>query len=401
MKDTKLIKIICIVAVIVIAAIIIIGMALYNKGKIKGEDDLPVVPSIIEENIFGDGEIESKAEQQPQETDEMTVVPTMSDVITTNSTWCGTFQLVWNDMKNKVVKKDIVFNPQIAMAANLNKEEFTEEMLSDEYYFKAYGTKTLDLKKEIEEGINKKFNQTSDIIKDFDWSEKSLNDSNNSKMRRYFFYTMLYREFEFLKEFDKLANGEFGEKYQDIEYFGIDSSTSNEVGSQIYVLYYDSQDDFAVVINTKSNDEVIFCKNPTGKNFNEIYHNMNVKAGKYKGNKNFKKIDEFKAPKINLNEKREYIELEGKTFKTADPIYDTGMIEKAIQTIQFELDEKGGKIKSEAAIDANLVSTSIGAEQQEQPRYFYVDDTFAIFLKEGGKEMPYFAGRIEDITKFQ
>lgn len=28
----------------------------------------------------------------------------MRDTITTDSSWCGTFQLVWNDMKNDVVK---------------------------------------------------------------------------------------------------------------------------------------------------------------------------------------------------------------------------------------------------------------------------------------------------------
>ena len=32
---------------------------------------------------------------------------------------------------------------------------------------------------------------------------------------------------------------------------------------------------------------------------------------------------------------------------------------------------------------------------------FYVDDIFAIFLKELGKDVPYFAGKIEDILKFQ
>ena len=37
----------------------------------------------------------------------------------------------------------------------------------------------------------------------------------------------------------------------------------------------------------------------------------------------------------------------------------------------------------------------------EEPRYFYVDNTFAIFLREKGQSSPYFAGRIEDITKFQ
>ena len=33
--------------------------------------------------------------------------------------------------------------------------------------------------------------------------------------------------------------------------------------------------------------------------------------------------------------------------------------------------------------------------------YFYVDDTFVIFLREKGQELPYFAGRVDDITKFQ
>ena len=37
----------------------------------------------------------------------------------------------------------------------------------------------------------------------------------------------------------------------------------------------------------------------------------------------------------------------------------------------------------------------------DKPRYFYVDDIFTIFLREKGRSIPYFAGRIENITKFQ
>ena len=37
----------------------------------------------------------------------------------------------------------------------------------------------------------------------------------------------------------------------------------------------------------------------------------------------------------------------------------------------------------------------------EELREFVIDDTFAIFLKENGKDKPYFAGKISDITKFQ
>lgn len=368
----------CLIIVTIIIVLLIIGIVIINKTNILG-----------------------KKATNLKETKGVTIVPTMSDIITKDSSWCGTFQLVWNDMKNNVVKNDIVFTPQEKMADNLNKEEFTQDMISDKYYFKIYGLKSLELKEQIEKGIKEKFNQESDILNDFNWSESELDDPNNVDVRRYFFYVMLYRKFEFLQEFDKLENGKFGNKYNDIKYFGIDKNTKNSVGDQIDVLYYNSKDDFAIIINTKNNDEVIFCKNPQGKTFNEIYENMNKESKEYKESKEFKNIDEFKAPNLTFNEKKEYTELQGKEFKTADPIYDTAKIEKAIQTIKFSLDEKGGEIKSEAAIDVMLVTTALSPEKEDEPRYFYLDDTFAIFLREKGRDLPYFAGRIEDITKFQ
>ncbi len=72
-----------------------------------------------------------------------------------------------------------------------------------------------------------------------------------------------------------------------------------------------------------------------------------------------------------------------------------------MQTVKFSLDEKGGEIKSEAGMDVKLDTAAVSFPEKDTPRYFYVDDTFAIFLREKGKEKPYFAGRIEDITKFQ
>lgn len=370
-------KILIIVAILIV--LLIIGVIVINKTNIVG-----------------------KTATKLQQADGITVVPTMRDTITADSSWCGTFQLVWNDMKNDVVKKDVIFTPQEEMAENLNRGEFTQDMLSEEYYFKTYGLKSLELKEQIENGIKEKFNQESDILNDFNWSESELDDPNNADVRRYFFYVMLYRKFEFLQEFDKLENGKFGDKYNDIEYFGIDESTKNSVGNQIDVLYYNSKDDFAIIVNTKTDDEVIFCKSPQGKTFNEIYENMNKESKKYTGSKNFRNIDEFKAPNLTFNEKREYTELQNKEFKTADPIYDTAKIEKAIQTIKFSLDEKGGEIKSEAAIYMTMIATSVDTKPKtDEPRYFYVDDTFTIFLREKGQSLPYFAGRVEDITKFQ
>lgn len=63
----------------------------------------------------------------------------------------------------------------------------------------------------------------------------------------------------------------------------------------------------------------------------------------------------------------------------------------------FVNDKTGGKIKSEAGMMADFKSAIMFDEVRE----FAIDDTFAIFLKEEGKENPYFAGKISDITKFQ
>jgi len=280
-----------------------------------------------------------------ENTEGLYIVPTMRDALYADTVWCGTFQLVWNDMKNEVVKKDIVFDPQLEVADNLNLEEFNTNMISEEYYYKKYGLKTLELKAEIEKGISDKFNETSDILEDFDWTEDGLNDPNNPDMQRYFFYVMLRRSFEFLNEFDELEKGTFGNKYNDIEYFGVDEKSDKKLGEQIDVLYYNSENDFAVILNTKQGDEVIFVKAPKGDDFREIYDNMIEEGDNYKGNTGFFTTDEIKIPKIKLNEKKEYEELAGKPFATNDPLHPVAIIVKAIQTIQFELNAKGGEIK--------------------------------------------------------
>ncbi len=271
---------------------------------------------------------------------EITVVPTMNDKISGDSSWCGSLQLAWNEMKNEIVGKDIEVSPQIEMVENLNKEDFNTSMLSDDYYYIAHGPQTLELKEKIEKGIDEKFNSGNNTINDNDdvSQASSSHEPNNfflplildqeneedeeeihEKVKsdilnrfdwdnpdKCFIYSMLYREFKYLKKFDKLASGKFGKSFENIEYFGIDKETDDFVGKQIEVLYYNSKNDFAVSINTKSNDEVIFCKNPKGNTFKKIYENMQSKAKKYKGYTSFKGIDELKVPYLNLDIETEF-----------------------------------------------------------------------------------------------
>ena len=317
-------------------------------------------------------------------TEGITTALTLEDEIQNDTIWCGTFQLIWNDMKNDIIKADIEFEPQLKVVENLNKETFKEDDISEEYYYKKIGTPSLELKEEIEKAIKDKFNETSEILDDFNWENKEAND--------YFLYVMLKKEFQFAKAFEELENGNFG-NYENVEYFGIKEDPTKELQVQVKVLYYNSEDDFAIKLLTKQEDEVILCKNPEGKTFNEIYKNIKEQEKDYEGSRNLKTDELVKIPNIKLKEKTEFTELENKPF--ANYISDV-RIEKAIQTIEFELDREGGKVKSEDGIMMNL-SDSLVKEKRE----FYIDNTFAIFLIEEDKETPYFAAKINDITKFQ
>lgn len=393
-------KIIILICVILVIMLIPVRLQLKDGGTVEYKSILYKVSKVhrLIDNGFDIGteirilgfkvfdNVESVYDKKElKETKGVDVVPTLSDKVSADTSWCPTFQLIWNDFKNDIVKENIKFNEKLNILDNLNKEEFTTKDISDNYYYKIYGRKNLELKNKIETAIKEKFNQTSDILDQFDWSSDAL-DSGEDVIDRYFLYSMLYREFEFNKKFDT-----FNDKFKDIknvEYFGI-IKENDEIRDQIKVYYYNDENDFAIKLITKNNDEVIVIKNPKGETFEEIYNNI-----KGKETTDFNSDDNFMMPKIDFNVLREYNELENKEIETIDGIYT---IEKAIQSIKFSLDEKGGKVKSEAGMDVKFETTA----SNKKIRNFYVDDTFALLLKESNKEKPYFALRVDDISKFQ
>lgn len=324
--------------------------------------------------------VESKADSNLQ------IVTSLEDKIGDNTAWCGTFNLIWNDLKNDLAKQDIIFQSQPEVVKNLNKGTFNTSCLSEESYYKVYGTPTLALKEEIEKAIKKKFNETSDILDDFDWGNHGPKD--------YFLYCMLKKDFEFPNVFTELENGKFG-NVENVKYFGIDSTTDEQVRNQVQVLYYQSKEDFAVKLLTKTNDEVIISRGNKEDNFRKIYEEIMEKQENYDGDYDFGESDILQIPNIKFDLKEEIDEVENQPFDFANG--DEYTIDMALQTIQFELDKKGGKIKSEAGMMLKEAAILL----PEEPREFIVDDTFTIFLSEQGKELPYFAAKISDITKVQ
>ncbi len=333
---------------------------------------------------------------------ELHVLTSIDDEVVGDSMWCGTFQLVWNDMVNEVVKKDVEFNPQLKIVKNLNKQTFTKKQLSPSSYYSKFWLLTLDLKAEIEKWIKEKFNETSDILDQWaDWSNVPQSDDYYEwkDEKKYGFYAMLKKIFKFENVFDQLDNWKFDDKYDNVKYFWIRWSSNSKLYSQVYVYYYNSDDDFAVALKTKEWEDVILARGIWWNSFMDVYNNILRKDKKYEWKHYFTKNDYLKVPELKVKTLTEFSELEDKAFYAND--WDVCRIDKALQTIELKLDKEWGEIKSEAWIamtKSNWISMN---PPKIEHRYFYFDKPYIMFLKEEDKDLPYFAAQIYDITLFQ
>ena len=303
-----------------------------------------------------------------------------------NKVWVGTFQLVWNDFMNDILKAPIKFLSGSQKEAKLlNKQEFTQDMLSQDSYYKTYGKTSLALKGEIENAIMEKFGEKSDILDKIDW-----NKANGA----YFLYVMLKKDFDFLQKFNQMESGEFGSTKYETKYFGIGKTSKNQLYKNVKVLFFNNTEDFAVELRTQSNDVVMLYRTNKNKSFNSIYNEMKKNTKKYKGNNNFVAGDKIKIPYISFKSDINFDDLCGREIKSKERFY----FEKALQTVDFEMNEYGVKLKSEAALDVSLMSFM--PPKVEKGREMIFDDTFVIFLKETDKSKPYFAARIKDLELF-
>lgn len=310
------------------------------------------------------------------------ITPTYTSGLSTmdgNKVWCGTFNLVWNDFMNDVVKGNVEFRDGESELANeLNKQSFKVDQLSENSYFKIHGQAMgEDLKNKIQNGIKQKFNEDSNLIDRIDW-----NDSNG-----YVLYAMLKKEFNFLEPFSTaMGSMTFNNSEPRIKCFGVDSSNNPIASKNVEVLFYNSEDDFAIKLNTKEGEEVILYKT-TGENksFEENYKEIKKQQINYSGKNTFEENDILRIPFIKVNNEINYDELCGREIKNSNYY-----IKQALQTIDFELNNVGGSVKSEALIDATQKAWT------EKSRKMIFDSDFILYLKEESKEQPYFALKVDN-----
>lgn len=303
-----------------------------------------------------------------------------------NKLWVGTFQLVFNDMKNNIVKHDIEFTgeEQTPELKGLNSEEFNSTMLQDSSYYTSYGETSPQAKEKIKKDLKQKFNETSAILDTFDWSRG---------IGKYYAYAMLRKDFHFPSVFDTLDKSSFNNSEKQYDFFGIDSKSDETLYRNVKVLFY-KDNNYAVQLLTKEDDIVYLYRTESDKDFKTIYNELINKTKEFEGKKYFDENDTLKVPKLKIKDSREYPELCNKQIAGTEPPL---FFSDTIETIELELNEKGGKVKSEAMLMMKMSAISM----EDVPRHFDFDKTFVLFLIDKDKNDPYLALRVKNLEGLQ
>ncbi len=295
-----------------------------------------------------------------------------SEFTSGNQVWAGAFQLAWDEAKEELGNLTNITKEARQTVEGLNEgDAFSADDLSGGYYQK-HGINDESLRQEIENGIAK-LGERSQILDDMNWDASGM-----------LFYAMLKKDLKFTKPFKDMGEDSFGTKEEKVKYFG--ASQFGKDRESVYVLFYNSENDFAVRLSSKRNDEIYLYRTDDKGNFKQLYEDMQAKEEAWPHHHSLDEEDSFKAPILNFNAKKEFVELEGLSFKNGYTI------QKAMENVQFEINKEGVKVVSEGEVGASR-GVSI-------PWNCDFTDRYVIFIQEQGKK-PYFALLVEDPTKLQ
>ena len=336
----------------------------------------------------------AQGETVPFDAGNRLLVPSDHSPIAQNAAWSAPFQICWDMLiEDFNCGEPIPEDGRPSTVADLNNGSFDAYYLDEDHYVTYVGKATTAAKAEIEQLIDERFDQKSDILDDLEWED-------NPETLLYVLYCMLYRQFTFKTTFDVLDNAPFGSEeggnyVESVEYFGTTGTDEKDslLTGQVSPLYWESEDRFAVQINCLEGDALVLARGAEGSTIDELWNDVQASMN---ANTGYMEVQSFACPKLNIDLKTGYEELVGVNFTNPDGTYVE--IKKALQTLKFKLDETGGTIKSEAAIEILF-----GAAGLPELHDFRFDDSFTLFLVdpvEWRLKYPYAALNITNIEDF-
>jgi prepilin-type processing-associated H-X9-DG protein len=305
-----------------------------------------------------------------------------------NYIFCGTFQLAWNELQDKLVKAPLALSGSPPMADELNRQTFRRGDLSESSYVAMAGTQSSGIGGRIQSAMKTRFPSVTPRLTD-----PSMGDVLVA-------YAFLQKNLPFATKFDKLPkplrfrsrDGAIPVVGFGIEQFGNHGYRDDRLKEQVTILDYTSDDDFLLRLETKT-DEIILAKLAPHASLADTIAAVLQRIREPVGERvepKLRKNESLAVPKFRFNVNREYTELIGKKFQNGG--WTNFHIGGATQEIRFLLNEAGARLESEAVIAVK----NGHSEPPPKPRHFIFDRPFLICLREQHGTQPYFAVWVEN-----
>jgi hypothetical protein len=286
-----------------------------------------------------------------------------------NFVWCATFQIAW-DAASKNIGGPLRLRPASKLAETLNRSPFDQHWVDDASIFTVGGNVAAGVLDRIEQGAQQMGAH----------SKLSADLRKQSAPSDLVFYALLVKNLEFETPFARLGKWKVGRR--NVPWFGFTPQQKNraELMRQVSVHHYGAENDFVVELRTKqAGDQLLLAKLPEAPATPAAASRAVLKRLRA-GAPHAADEDLLAVPNVVIDEKVAFSELEGRTLE------GTGaFVRSALQTIDFRMDEKGVKLRSEAAM-----SFGCSAQFPVEPRLMVLDPPFAIVMKRKDAPRPYF-----------
>jgi hypothetical protein len=288
-----------------------------------------------------------------------------------NVLWCATFQMAWDAAAaSQGGKLDLL--PKSRAADSLNRSRFDLRWIDADSVSVAGGRVSDGVLDRIAAGDRKRGGPSRLLGK----------LRKESRADDLVFYASLRKDLAFPTPFAKLGSWKVGERK--VAWFGFrpDLEETGPLLKQVAVHHYAARTDFVVELKSdQTNDRLLLAKLPrkpatleaAARAVTDKVRDDSPAAGA---------SDLLAVPEVVADEEVSFSEFEGRTVAGS-----VRFVRSASQTIDFRMDEKGVKLRSEAQ-----VTLGCSAHHQVDPRLMILDPPFVIVMVRKDAPKPYFIG---------
>jgi len=303
-----------------------------------------------------------------------------------NNIWCSTFQLSWNEMKEKVIKEPIQVAGEELLCERLNSSKQKKTDLMEDSYFAAAGKKSEGIIEQIQNGMKSRFPSV----------EVTKFDDNGDFPEMLIAYSYLETYLKFKKPFrqneEALLFVDSSGKESAVKSFGIWDGYQpryEPVCEQIEVLHCKVDANYQLteyaldLCKYTEPYQIVLAVMEPNETLESTYNSLQTKIKEFKDNSSynylsgFEVVDILKVPEMFWEISHHFSELEGKCL--LNPPYSGWPIRMALQIINFRLDRSGAILKSQAAIAVTA-----------KPREFIFNKPFLVYIKSRTSDQPFF-----------